>query len=172
MGDPRRLKKKFKKPKHPYQKERIMEELEFLGKYGLRNKREFWKHRTQLGDWRNLARQSRTLPKEQAVDVQQTLLKKLDRLGILGSEAEFEDILLLNVEDILKRRLQTIVFEKGFAKTVYHARQLIVHGHICVGNKTINAPSYMVKREEEGLITFALNSPFTASKIEQLKEDA
>jgi small subunit ribosomal protein S4 len=101
MGDPRRLKKKFKKPAHPYEKERIMEELEFLGKYGLRNKREFWKSRTMLGKWRNIARQSRSLSREQAVEVQTTLIRKLQRLGVMGPEAEFEDVLLLTVEDVL-----------------------------------------------------------------------
>lgn len=163
MGDPRRLKKKFKKPAHPFQKDRIMEELEFLGKYGLRNKREFWKSRTMLGKWRNLARQSRTLTKEQAVEVQNTLINKLKRLGILGPEAEFEDVLLLSVEDVLKRRLQTLVYEKGLAKTIYEARQKIVHNHIQVGKKRINSPSYLVKKEEEDLITFAPSSPFISS---------
>jgi len=123
IGDPRRLKKKFRKPKAPFNKERILEELEFLGKYGLRNKREFWKMRTMIGNWRKLARESRTLSQEKAIEAQQELLKKLNRLGILGPEAEFEDILLLTVEDILKRRLQTLVFEKGLATTVYEARQ-------------------------------------------------
>ncbi len=164
MGDPRRLKKKFKKPKHPYQKDRIMEELEFIGKYGLRNKREYWKVRTMLGNWRNLARQSRTLSKENALEVQQTLIKKLNRLGIIGSEAEFEDVLLLTVEDVLKRRLQTLVYEKGLSSTVYQARQYITHGHIQVKGKKINAPSYIVKKEEEDMINFAPNSPLTVAK--------
>ena len=164
MGDPRRLKKKFKKPAHPFQKDRIMEELEFLGKYGLRNKREFWKMRTMLGNWRNIARQSRTLSKEQAIEVQQTLIQKLNRLGIIGSEAEFEDVLLLTTEDLLKRRLQTLVYEKGFASTIYQARQYITHGHILVGAKKINAPSYIVKTEEEDLIRFAPNSPLSVAK--------
>ncbi len=164
MGDPRRLKKKFKKPKHPFQKDRITEELEFLGKYGLRNKREFWKMRTMLGNWRNIARKSRSLSKEQAVEVQQTLIRKLNRLGIIGSEAEFEDILLLSTEDLLKRRLQTLVYEKGYARTVYQARQYITHGHIQVGGKKINAPSYIVKKDEEAFIRFAPKSPFTEVK--------
>ncbi len=164
MGDPRRLKKKFKKPRHPYQKERIMEELEFLGKYGLRNKREYWKMRTILGNWRNIARHSRTLSKEQALEVQQTLIKKLNRLGIIGSEAEFEDVLLLSTEDLLKRRLQTLVYEKGFASTIYQARQYITHGHIQVGGKKIDAPSYIVKREEEEFIGFAPSSPLSTAK--------
>ncbi len=164
MGDPRRLKKKFKKPKHPFQKDRIIEELEFLGKYGLRNKREFWKMRTMLGNWRNIARQSRSLSNEQAVEVQQTLIRKLNRLGIIGPEAEFEDVLLLTVEDLLKRRLQTLVYEKGYASTVYQARQYITHGHIQVGGKKINAPSYIVKKDEEAFIRFAPKSPFTEVK--------
>ena len=163
MGDPRRLKKKFKKPRHPFEKERIMEELEFLGKYGLRNKREFWKSRTILANWRNLARSSRTLSLEKAVAVQQELIQKLNRLGILGPEAEFDDVLLLEVEDVLKRRLQTLVFEKGFAKTIYQARQFITHGHIQVAGKKINAPSYIVKLEEEDMIGFAPNSPLSAA---------
>ena len=161
MGDPRRLKKKYKKPAHPFQKERIREELEYLGKYGLRNKREFWKSRTILGNWRGIARHSRTLPKDRAVEVQQTLIAKLKRLGILGSEAEFEDVLHLTVEDVLKRRLQTLVFEKGLASSVYQARQYIVHGHIQVGSKKINAPSYIVKKDQDDLITYTPSSPFT-----------
>ena len=163
MGDPRRLKKKYKKPAHPFQKERIMEELDFLGRYGLRNKREFWKSRTMLGNWRGIARQSRTLIKEKAEKVQQTLITKLKRLGILGPEADFEDVLLLTVEDVLKRRLQTIVYEKGLATTVYEARQRIVHGHIQVGDKKINSPSYIVKKDEEDLISFHPSSPFLSS---------
>ena len=167
MGDPRRLKKKFKKPRHPFQKDRILEELEFVGKYGLRNKREFWKARTILGNWRNIARSSRSLPPEKAAQVQETLLKSLNRLGILGSEAEFEDVLLLTVEDVLKRRLQTLVYEKGLAKTIYQARQFIVHKHIQVGGKTVNSPSYLVKKEEEDTIRFAPSSPYAMKKEQE-----
>ncbi|MBY9016998.1 MAG: 30S ribosomal protein S4 [Candidatus Lokiarchaeota archaeon] len=164
MGDPRRLKKKFKKPKRPFEKERQVEELEFLGKFGLRNKREFWKMRTILGNWRSLARQSRSMPQERATEVQQTLIKKLVKLGVLGSDAGFEDVLLLTVEDILRRRLQTLVFEKGYAKSIYQARQFVVHGHIQVRGKKINAPSYIVKKEEEDMIGYAPSSPLSAVK--------
>ena len=164
MGDPRHLKKKFKKPKHPFQKERIKEELVFLGKYGLRNKHEFWKSRTILSNWRRLARNSRTLPKEKAVEAQQTLIRKLNRLGIIGDDAAFEDILLLTVEVVLKRRLQTMVYEKGLASTVHQARQYITHGHIQIGGKKIDAPSYIVKRDEENFINYTPNSPLSAVK--------
>ena len=172
MGDPRRLKKKFRKPKHPFQKERIMEELEFLGKYGLRNKREYWKARTKLADWRNIARQSRRLLKDKAIKAQQELIRKLNRLGIIGAEAEFEDILHLTVEDVLKRRLQTLVFEKGLASTVHQARQYIVHGHIQIAGKKIDAPSYLVKLKEEDFIDFTPNSPHSKPKETTTKSEA
>jgi len=142
----------------------LAEELEFLGKYGLRNKREFWKMRTTLGNWRSIARKSRSLSKERAAEVQETLSKKLIRLGVVGPEARFEDVLSLTVEDLLKRRLQTIVFEKGFAKTIYQARQFIVHGHIQVVGKKIDSPSYIVKKEEEDFISYAPSSPLTTVK--------
>jgi len=120
--------------------------------------------RTTLGNWRGLARKSRSMPQERATEVQQTLIKKLVRLGVLGPDAGFEDILLLTVEDILRRRLQTLVFEKGFAKSVYQARQFVVHGHIQVGGKKINAPSYIVKKEEEDMIGYHPSSPLTSVK--------
>ena len=164
IGDPRRLKKKFKKPRNPFERERILEELEFIGRYGLRNKREFWKMRTIVGNWRDLARKSRTLPSEQMVDVQQTLIKKLVKLGILGQEADFDDVLLIGVEDLLKRRLQSLVFEKGFAQTIYHARQLVVHRHIQINGKVINAPSYIVKKDQEDYIGLTATSPLSAAK--------
>ncbi len=164
MGDPRRLKKKFKKPKRPFEKERIMEELEFLGKYGLRNKREYWKAKTILANWCNIARQTRRLTREKAVEAQKELITKLNRLGIIGAEAAFEDVLLLTVEDVLKRRLQTLVFEKGLASTVHQARQYIVHGHIQVLGKKIDAPSYIVKLKEDDFLDFTPNSPHSKPK--------
>ena len=160
MGDPRRQKKKYKKPAHPFQKERILEELGYLGRFGLRNKREFWKSRTKLGNWRKIARNSRTLTKDKAMQVQETLITKLKRLGILSPEASFDDVLQMTIEDVLKRRLQTLVYEKGLASTIYEARQKVVHGHIQVKNKKINSPSYIVKKDEEDLITFTPSSPF------------
>ena len=120
--------------------------------------------RTILGNWRSLARKSRTLPQERATEVQQTLINKLVKLGVLGYDGGFEDVLLLTVEDILKRRLQTLVFEKGYAKTIYQARQFVVHGHIQVKGKKINAPSYIVKKEEENMIGYTPSSPLTTVK--------
>ncbi|MEM2765749.1 MAG: S4 domain-containing protein, partial [Candidatus Caldarchaeum sp.] len=53
------------------------------------------------------------------------------------------------------RRLQTIVFRLGLAKTIFHARQLISHGKVYVGGKKVTAPSYHVLKGEEETIRLA-----------------
>jgi len=48
MGDPKKQKKKYKKPFQPWQKDRMALELELIGKYGLRNKKEYLRHEAYL----------------------------------------------------------------------------------------------------------------------------
>ena len=61
---------------------------------------------------------------------------------------------------MLERRLQTIVWKKGLARTIYQARQLIVHGHIAIAGRRVTSPGYLVSREEEDRIDYAPGSPF------------
>jgi small subunit ribosomal protein S4 len=165
MGDPRRLKKKYATPNNPFEKDRIVEELTYIGKYGLRNKKEFRKHKFQLSHFRQLARSNRTLPE----DLQKMKLEELShglmKLGLLGENATTDDILSLTIENILERRLQTIVQKLGLAKTIQQARQLVTHSHIAVNGNVVDSPSYLVKKEDK--VDYALNSPFRAdaSKI-------
>ena len=70
-------------------------------------------------------------------------------------------ILVLKDEDILSRRLQTIVYQKGLAATPKQARQLINHGHIFVDGHKVTVPGYLVLREEEGTVSYNPASPFT-----------
>ena len=70
---------------------------------------------------------------------------------MLGEDAKLEDVLDLTVEDVLRRRLQTMVHNKGLATTAKGARQFVIHGHIALDGKKIDAPSYLVKRGEEEL---------------------
>ncbi len=162
MGDPRRLHKKYSKPGHPWQKERLQEELPYIGKYGLRNKRELWKHRTQISRFRQLARKLLGVKTEKTVEAETILIRKLSSLGLISETASLDDILGLTVEDILNRRLQTIVYKKGLASTIYQARQLITHGHIAVNGKVVKNPGYLVLLSEEPTVDYALNSPFKA----------
>ncbi len=171
MGDPRRLKKKYATPNNPFEKGRIEEELTYVGQYGLRNKREFWRHRYQLSRFRARAREARSQPERVQQIMINDLRSKLNKIGILGPEAHFDDVLGLTIEQILDRRLQSQVFNQGLAKSLYQARQFITHRHISVNGKVINSPSYLVKREEEDKIEFAINSPLRGKSLDELERN-
>jgi small subunit ribosomal protein S4 len=152
MGDPRRIKKKYRKPKHPWRADRIEAEKRILREYGLKNKKEIWRAETILRNYRRQARRLLALHTEQARREEKELLKSLARLGLLKKKATLDDVLALKVNDLLDRRLQTVVYKKGLANTPKHARQLIVHGHVTVKGGKVTAPSYLVRAEEEDSI--------------------
>jgi len=69
-------------------------------------------------------------------------------------------VLGLKVEDFLERRLQTIVWKLGLAKSIHHARVLIRQRHIRVGRQVVNVPSFMVRAKSEGTIDFSPKSAY------------
>ncbi len=172
MGDPRKPRKKWQRPGHPWIKERLIQEMELVGTYGLRNKRELWKAQTLLRDIRRKAKALLSLPPEIRAVRERELVRRLYHMGLLESEdATIDDILGLTVESILERRLQTIVYRRGLAKTINQARQLIVHGHIAINGRRVRSPGYLVSRDEEELIGYAPGSPFASRGIiEQMEE--
>lgn len=46
---------------------------------------------------------------------------------------------------ILESRLDAVIFRAGFARSLYAARQYVVHGHVLVNGKRLDKPSYKVK---------------------------
>ena len=50
-----------------------------------------------------------------------------------------------NLLVMLERRLDNVVYRLGFGSSRAQARQLVLHGHICVNGKKVNVPSYLVK---------------------------
>lgn len=162
MGDPRKCKKKWVGPRHPWRKDRLVEEMRLIGEYGLRNKREIWIAQTMIRELRHKARVLLALPLEVREKAEKALLERVFKMGLLPENATLDQVLSLTAEDLLKRRLQTIVYLKGLAKSIYQARQLIVHGHIAVGGRRITSPGYIVKRDEEDLVDYYLNSPYRA----------
>jgi small subunit ribosomal protein S4 len=155
MGDIRRQRKKFSKPTHPWNKERILAEQELLKAYGLNRKKEIWKMSSILS---NFARQAKELITEKDEVKKGQLLRKLVSLGLLDKNAGVEDILSIKLNDILERRLQTLVFRKNLARSMKQARQFIVHEHISIGDRKITVPSYLVSVNEESLIQFTPDS--------------
>ncbi len=164
MGDPKFSRRKYSTPSHPWEAERIKEELGLVKKYGLKNKREIWKQRSRLANYRHQARRLQALLRfedEQAKRETEALLNSLYRQGIISQNATLNDVLSLSVENLLSRRLQTVVYMKGLAHTTKQARQLIVHGHISLNGRRITVPSYIVRRGEEEFIEYSPTSPLS-----------
>lgn len=149
MGDPRKIRKKYQKPKHPWKADRMEEEKSILKAYGLKSKKEIWRAEALLRNYRRQARKLLVKQTELGKKEAKQLFDSLRRTSILKKDATLDDVLALKIKDVLDRRLQTIVHKKGLANTFKHARQLIVHGHVTIGERKVMAPSYMVKEKEE-----------------------
>jgi small subunit ribosomal protein S4 len=160
MGDPKRQRRKFETPRFPWRKDILQEELKILGTFGLRNKHELWRHETQLSKFRGIARSLIGRSPDERMKMENELLTRLKKIGVLQETAILDDVLDLAIEDILERRLQTLVFRKGLTKTVHQARQLITHGHITIDSRRVTIPGYVVSREEEKSIAYSVNSQF------------
>ena len=181
MGHPRKSKKRFEKPRRPWEMTRIKEERELAEMYGLKNKREIWKAASHIKKYK---RQIRTIlaeiagmkPTEHTLRKKDAILAALRRRGVLreseGASGRLEDVLALTVEDILERRLQTRVFKKGLSNSIKHARQLIVHGHIAVDGRRVTIPSYNVDMEEEKKIGYYGEPPVTVEAKGEAEEVA
>ncbi|MHA1115913.1 MAG: 30S ribosomal protein S4 [Candidatus Heimdallarchaeaceae archaeon] len=159
MGGIRRHRKKIVTPGHPYDSERLINELVFVGEYGLRNKRELWKARTILSTARAQARRLLAQPADIREQREKELLSRLTRLGLLPPGADLDTVLALDVRSVLNRRLQTIVFNKGLARSPYQARQFVVHRHIALNGRVVTSPGRLITVEEEDLISYAPRSP-------------
>ncbi len=167
MGYPGKNHKAYQTPKRPFEKTRIEEETRLVIEYGLRNKREIWKAQSVLRKYRKgardlLALKSAGTEEEIFERKRNELISSLQRAGLLGPEADIDDVLSLKVQAQLERRLQTLVYRKGLARSPKQARQLITHGHVAINGRRVSIPGYRVPRTEEAQIAYYGKSPFVA----------
>jgi small subunit ribosomal protein S4 len=158
MGDIKKQKKKYMTPPHPWLRARIETEKILLKEYGIKNKKELWKMDSQRKRYAQLAKRLIANKTVQGEREKEELIQKLIRIGLITPGAVIDDILSISIKDILERRLQTLVYRKGLARSVGQARQFIVHEHICVKGKKIKSPSYIVRKEEEDVLSFSVYS--------------
>ncbi|MBS3100450.1 30S ribosomal protein S4 [Candidatus Pacearchaeota archaeon] len=152
--------KKYSRPRKAFDIKRITNEDAIVAKYGLKNKKEIWKAKSKLDIIRKTAKRIIYAGEEE----QAKFLEKLNKMGLTSASAV--DVLALTEEDILNRRLQTIIFKKGIATTANGARQIITHKHIAIENKIVNIPSYHVSTEEENKINFIKKEKISGGKNE------
>ena len=164
--------KTFKKPRRPFEKERLDAELKIVGEFGLRNKRELWRVQMALSKIRNAARELLTLDMKDPKRIFEgtALMRRMQRYGLLSEDQDKLDfVLALTPTEFLERRLQTLVFKLGLAKSMHHARVLIKQRHIRVGKQIVNVPSFMVKLDSQKHIDFTLTSPFGGGRPGRVK---
>ena len=142
----KRKHKQYSKPKRPFDKQRIDQEAKVKKDFGLKNKKEIWRAESQIKSIREKAKNLIPASGEK----QNALFERLKKIGLKTDS--IADVLSLEKEDYLERRLQTIVFKKKLSSTVKGARQLIVHKKVKVGNKVVDSPSYIVPLELEDKI--------------------
>ncbi len=168
MGHPKKLRKKYETPKKPYDKERLNEEIKLVKDYGLKNKHELWRAESMLRNFRRIARELQGSKDEKK---ENELIKKLVKIGLVAPKSTLDDILELKEADLLERRLQTIVFKRGLARTIKAARQLITHGHISINKRKVWWPSYTVPVLEETKIVLDPNMNVAPSAKDASKEN-
>ncbi len=148
MGDPKKSRRKYTTPSHPYQAERIINEGKLKREFGLSNKKEIWKFLSLLRKWQQQARGIIALSDDIRPEEEKKLIKKINSMNLLPKDAQLDDVLALELKSILDRRLQSQVYKMGLANSMKQARQFILHRKLSVNGKTITSPSYLVKTKD------------------------
>lgn len=159
---------RYSRPKKPYEKTRIEEENVLVKKYGLKNKKEIWKALAKINYYRGRAKE---LAKKDVAE-QEVLFNKLKAIGLKVDS--IADVLGLKVENLLDRRLPTVVAKKKIANTVRQARQMVVHKNVLVDGKVVNIPSYIVPVALESSIVKRVRNKkpkVEAKPAEEVKEE-
>eukprot|EP00775_Hariotina_reticulata_P003925 gene3925-4179_t len=141
--------KTFKKPRRPFEKERLDAELKLM----------------VLSKIRNAARTLLTLEEKDPKRMfeGEALMRRMYKYGLLNeSQDKLDYVLALSPQDFLERRLQTLVF-----------KDLSVAGPVSlspgVGKQMVNIPSFMVRVDSQKHIDFALTSPFGGGRPGRVK---
>ncbi|MFB6204449.1 MAG: 30S ribosomal protein S4 [Candidatus Nanohaloarchaea archaeon] len=164
----KKLTKQYETPTEGWSEERIAEEDELMTTYGLKNKKEIYRAESLL---RSLRREARELVSEEGGE-RKDIIERANRLGLVRENAELDEILGLQTTDILDRRLQTAVNRKGYADTAKEARQLVVHGHVYIGDQRVDVPGYLLTQEEEKDVEVELPEPSEETQKEDEEEVA
>ena len=158
-----RKKKLYSRPMKPFESFRIAEENKIVKEYGLKNKKEVWRSLAKINYFKKRA----MVLTKQTSEEQNVFFNKLRKLGL--NVNSITDVLGLQIGDLLKRRLPSIIKHRGLASSVKQARQMVVHKKITVNGEVINSPSYIVSTDEENNID---RKKKTTSKEKNIEAEA
>ncbi len=163
----KRKHKKYSRPKTPFDKERLEQEAKLKKSFGLKNKKEIWKAQAKINSIREKAKNLISSNEAEKKE----FFNQLGKIGIKVSS--LAEVLSLNVEDYLKRRLQTVLINKNLARTPKQARQLITHKKVLIKGNAVDSPSYVVPvlLEDKILIKKKKQAEKVKEKIEKIKEN-
>lgn len=159
----KRKHKRYSRPKRPFDKSRIDEEARIKKDFGLKNKKEIWRAEAKINSMREKAKKLIAAEPEE----QEALFTRLKKMGLEVNS--IGDVLSLDKEDYLKRRLQTLLFNKRLASTAKAARQIITHKKVLVNGRIVDSPSYIVPIILEEKIEVVRKKPM--KKVEEIKKN-
>ncbi len=162
MGDPKHFKKKYSTSLHPWIRGEIELYKQLRSEFGLKNRREILIAASFLKKYKDLAKKLIAQKTFQGEKEKKQIISKLQKLGLLPANAEPDSILELKLNDILNRRLQSMVYKNNLARSAKQARQFIVHRHIQISGKEVTSPNYLVSIAEESQIMFNPRSQLAA----------
>ncbi len=138
--------KNYSRPRKLYDSVRIGEENKLVEKYALKNKREIWKTEAKVRYFRTRAKSLITA----STDEQNRFFRKLIAIGLNAST--ISDVLALTKEDLLQRRLTSVLVQRGLARTALEARQMVAHKRVKIDGGIVSTPGYLVPVSEESQI--------------------
>jgi small subunit ribosomal protein S4 len=159
MGLPIRHKTKAVSHKKKWDKNTIVSEAVFVTDYALKNKKEIRKAEALVSKLKTIAKNfNKTTETKTSVGAAQ-FVDKLKAQGYLNVEAtSLDEVLEITLRELFERRLSSVVYKAGLAKTPGQARQFVVHGHVAVNGQIVTAPSYPVSVKDAETIAFVGSS--------------
>ena len=102
------------------------------------------RHRRALGRRRRVSDRGLQLIEKQKVRYTYGVLERQFRLTFAQAERQL-GITGDNLQVLLERRLDNVVYRLGFAESRAQARQLVQHGHIMLNGRKTDIPSCLIK---------------------------
>ncbi|KAJ4863121.1 uncharacterized protein Triagg1_7054 [Trichoderma aggressivum f. europaeum] len=130
-------------------------------RYMIQKPEDYHKYNRMCGSIRQLAHRLSLLPPENPVrrKHEDLLLAKLYDMGILSSSSKLSAVENnVTVSAFARRRLPVVMTRLRMAETVQAATKLIEQGHVRVGVDEITDPAYLVTRNNEDFVTWAVGS--------------